>query len=77
VDELRDAFDYYEQLQPGLGVKMAREFRDVVNDIIKHPRARRKVSARCRSHLLRRFPYAVIYHVRDDVLYIIAVAHAA
>lgn len=74
--ELREAIEYYEGQQPGLGTS----FRDAVyaalERIEKHPSAWRQLSPNTRRHRIQKFPYGVIYAVEADELLIIAIAHS-
>ena len=67
--EFADAVRWYEQKRTGLGA----EFFDAVTQAIELVRSRPEigtVAGRTRSRLLSRFPYRVIYRVRDEDIYI-------
>ena len=75
--ELADAVDYYEAQKSGLGFEFFEEVWAAIERIERHPSAWQAVSRnarRCRTH---RFPYGVIYQMRegDDEILIVAVAH--
>lgn len=74
--EFADAVRWYEQKRTGLGG----EFFDAVTHAIELLRTRPEVgtaAVRTRSWLLTRFPYQLIYRVRDDDIYIVAIAHTS
>lgn len=74
--ELADAVRWYEQKRIGLGG----EFFDAVIHAIELLSARPEIGAvtgRTRSWLLTRFPYRVIYRLRDEDVYIVAIAHTS
>ncbi len=69
------AVDYYEESQLGLGLDFAREVYAAITRIIEYPNAWPKVTLRTRRCLVNRYPYAIIYQVRQSELAIIAVAN--
>jgi plasmid stabilization system protein ParE len=74
--EFADAVRWYEQKRTGLGS----EFFEAVIQAIELVRTRPEVgtpAGRTRSWLLTRFPYRLIYRVRDDDIYIVAIAHTS
>ena len=74
--ELAEAVRWYEQKRTGLGA----EFFDAVNQAIELVRSQPEiapVAGRTRSWLLLRFPYRLIYRVRDDFVDIVAIAHTS
>lgn len=74
-DELVDAIRYYEDQSPGLGAAFLSEVRGAVSRIRALPFGWRSISPNSRRCLLHRFPYGIIYQVREDRIRIIAVAH--
>lgn len=78
-DELTEAVRWYEMRRSGLGG----EFYDAVVRTIElirtHPEVGTLRAGRLQSRQLRvtRFPYKVVYRVREDDIYIAAVAHAS
>lgn len=75
--ELEESFDYYEARREGLGTEFVREVYRAIQRILKHPRAWAKLSERTRRCRTSRFPYGIIYEVRDEenVILIVAIAH--
>lgn len=74
--ELNQAVDYYEGCQAGLGRRFAEEVFATIARILKYPEAWPLLSRRARRCLTTRFPYGVIYVVRDADVRILAVAHS-
>ena len=75
LQEARDAIDYYEEADPGLGIRFMGEFRSCVERIRTHPKAWAKLSKhtyRCRTKV---FPYGIIYQIRRDEILVVAVMH--
>jgi plasmid stabilization system protein ParE len=75
--EFLEAIAYYNVKRPGLGNEFAQEVEDTINRIVNHPEAWSTVafSARTRRCLTQRFPYAIVYQIREDCLLIVAVMH--
>ncbi len=73
--ELSEARDYYDTQGQGLGDEFVAEVRETVGRIIGYPEAWPSLSARTRRCLTKRFPYGVVYQVRNDRLLIVAVMH--
>lgn len=75
--EFLDAILFYEDAQQGLG----RRIKDVVDRcvlwLVDHPHLYRMRSAGYRRINLRVFPYYIAYIIRDQTLWILAVAHAS
>ena len=77
-EELAAAIRWYEQRRPGLGA----EFHDAVvasvGLIQEHPEigaARGRGDAR--HIVVRRFPFGIVYRIRHDNLYVVAIAHTS
>ena len=74
-DDLREAARYYNAQRPNLGKELRTEVRVAVERIRNFPQAWQPLSANTRRYLLQRFPYGVIYQVREQEILIVAVAH--
>jgi toxin ParE2 len=74
-EELEAAALWYEQRQPGLGDAFLDEFERTLRRIVAEPERWRKIRGDNRKLNFRRFPYAIIYSVRSDALYIKTVMH--
>ena len=73
--EFDQTVEYYEDREPGLGLEFAQELYPTITRIIKHPQAWSPMSKNTRRCLTNRFPYGVIYQVKNKRLRIIAVAN--
>ena len=73
--ELQCAMDYYNQQKQGLGHEFIAEIKTTVGRIADFPEAWQQLSKRPRHCLTRRFPYGVIYQIRDKEILIIAVSY--
>jgi plasmid stabilization system protein ParE len=74
-EEFDNAVEYYEQRQIGLGLEFAEEVYAAIKRIIEFPEAWAVMSKNTRRCLTNRFPFALIYQVKNSALHIIAVAN--
>ena len=73
--EFDEAISYYESQQKELGSQFAQEVERTVLRILQYPEAWAPLSKRTRRCRTHKFPYGIIYQIRDDVLLIVAVMH--
>jgi toxin ParE1/3/4 len=73
--ELEAAALWYEQREPGLGRDFLDEFERTLRRIEANPERWRKIFGNNRQLSFDRFPYAIVYGVGVDTLYIKAVKH--
>lgn len=74
-DELNQAADYYDDQQAGLGVEFVDEVYLTIQRIIEFPKAWTSLSKRSRRCMTNRFPYQVIYEIREESILILAIGH--
>jgi hypothetical protein len=79
--EYEDAVVYYEKRDQGLGARLIHEFDEAVALALEFPEAfatiqEAPVALGLRSVMLRSFPIKLVYTVRDDALFLVAVFHA-
>ena len=72
--EFDKAVEYYEDIQPGLGLEFAREVYGTIKRILQFPEAWSSNSKNTRRCLVNRFPFGVIYQLKSGMVRIIAVA---
>ncbi|CAN1722889.1 toxin ParE1/3/4 [Hyphomicrobium sp. 1Nfss2.1] len=75
VSEIGDAAAWYEAEKTGLAIEFLVEFNSAVERLLEFPNAWPNVGKRVRRLQLRRFPYGIIYQLREDEIFIVAVAH--
>jgi plasmid stabilization system protein ParE len=75
--DLRDAFNWYEDQQAGLGLEFAAEFRRCYRRLRRGPLLYSIRFADVRRINLDRFPYGIFYVLRTDELRVLAVLHAS
>ena len=76
---LRDAAaatQWYEKRELGLGSEFVRALEECLSRIQQDPTLHRVIKPPYRKILMRRFPFQVIYEIRDDSFWILAVYHA-
>ena len=73
--ELDDASTYYEKQAPGLGFEFLNEIANAIQRMIDFPEAWQRVVKDVRLCQVTRFPYGIIYFVKDETLQIVAVMH--
>ena len=74
-EELETAALWYQERQPGLGDDFIDEFEHTLRRIVAEPERWRQFRGENRKLNFRRFPFAIVYSVRADQLYIKAVMH--
>jgi hypothetical protein len=73
--ELTDAILRYEEIEPGLGLRLKDEARAAIEWIESHPTIPRLRPAGYRRVNLKVFRYYIAYAVRNDSLWVLAIAH--
>jgi plasmid stabilization system protein ParE len=73
--EFIEAVDYYNSESEGLGYDFAAEVSRTINRIVAYPLAWTPVSKRTRRCRTNRFPYGILYQVREDAIVIVAIMH--
>jgi len=75
--ELYDAIGFYNIQRQGLGLEFAKEVEDTIERIKQNPEAWTTISMskQARRCLTNRFPYGIIYQIRENTILIVAVMH--
>ena len=72
LDDLADAFAWYEQKAEGVGQALVRAFFAAVSQATRQPLLYREVHGTFRRVLLRRYPYFLYYFVEaDEVVFLV------
>ena len=71
--EFAEAVEYYNREKPGLGVEFAAEIDAAIGRIIDFPEAWPLISQRVRRCRTRRFPFGVLYQLREREILIAAI----
>lgn len=73
--EFRDAALYYEDQRQGLGTEFTNAIHEAIDEILAFPKAFARIEAEVRKCAARRFPYAVIYSLEGEEVWIVAIMH--
>ncbi len=73
VKEFFDSIDYYEEKSPSLGREFSKEIYSTIQRMLQFPRAWPKISQNCRRCIIKRFPYGIIYYIKEDEILIVAI----
>ena len=73
--EFHEAVRYYDEKQPGLGLRFIDAVEGVFAQIKSSPGRFRLVEENTRKCRVPRFPYGVLFRERQDCLEIVAVMH--
>ena len=73
--ELDQAIEYYNDESPGLGDEFLTEVLSAIGRIGEFPEAWHRLSERTRRCQTRRFPYGIIYQIRDSEILVVEVAN--
>ena len=74
-DDLKEAYSWYEDKRTGLGYDFLLQVDAGLNFIAKTPTIHPIEYKGTRKHLVKRFPYKIIYLVQNEQIIILAVIH--
>jgi plasmid stabilization system protein ParE len=75
VEDLLDAFHFYESREADLGSRFLRGVADALSRISTHPESAPVVRGTVRRKPLGRFPYSILFSVKRGVIRVLAVMH--
>ena len=73
--ELAETISFYNTQSEGLGYDFAAEVKKTLERIVQYPDAWTLLSERTRRCRTNGFPYGVIYQLRSDTLFVVAIMH--
>lgn len=73
--EIKDAFEWYEKQNEGLGFEFINEIESCYLSLSKHPERYSYINNLYRRIKTNRFPYIVTYEVDNDAVIIMRVRH--
>lgn len=73
--ELEESAAFYEARAPYLGDEFLAEVVGAAERILAHPEIGFPVTDRLRRYLVDRFPYSMLYHIREEGIFVVAVMH--
>lgn len=71
--DLQDAYDYYNLINENLGEEFLKELQTFLNKIESFPYTYSYVKEPIRQGKIKRFPYDVIYEVKDDKILVYSI----
>lgn len=74
-NELKDAYDWYERQQTGLGSRFKRDVRESTLRIAASPLLFPVELADVRRYVMNRFPFTLRYLLRGDEVWVVTVSH--
>jgi plasmid stabilization system protein ParE len=74
-NDFKEAFSWYEDKRTGLGYDFFLQVDAGINFINRNPEIHPIEYKRTRKHLIKRFPYKIIYLVEEEKIIILAVIH--
>lgn len=77
IDDVKDAFEWYEMQQNGLGYEFLEELENGFAKITSNPRYfGTYINERYRKMRIDRFPFLILFEIESDSLIVSAVRHA-
>ncbi len=76
-DDAINGFSWYETKSAGLGDEFLRMFYACAGDISRNPLHYQKVHKEFRRCLIRRFPYAIYFIIKNDRVIVAGLFHCA
>ncbi len=73
--EMLEVAIYYQSQASGLGVDYLSEVERAVQAIAESPMTWPIIEGELRRRLVRRFPFGILYHIEQEEIIIVAVAH--
>jgi len=75
-EEIKLAFDWYFQRSPRAADAFLAEIGASLAQIVSNPQLYPQYTKNTRRRVLERFPYSVVFQERDDIILVVAIAHA-
>jgi len=75
--DILDGFVDYEQRLDGLGERFLDEVKNSFNRIESNPHLYQEIEEGIRRSITHTFPYIVFYTIEKDMIFVLAVIHAA
>ena len=74
-DDLKEAYSWYEDKRTGLGYDFLLQVDAGLNFIARNPNIHPIEYKGTRKHVVKRFPYKIIYLVKKEQIIVLAVIH--
>jgi plasmid stabilization system protein ParE len=73
----KEAYEWYDEQQPGLGITFLRELRDCRDNLESRPEAYQKIKKNYRQLVLHTFPYVIVFEIIKNEVVVYAVFHTS
>lgn len=73
--ELTQAAEFYQSKEPNLGSEFIEDVFSAITRILEFPKSFPKFTINTRRCLVNRFPFAIIYQMRNEEVFILAITH--
>ncbi|MCZ4317810.1 type II toxin-antitoxin system RelE/ParE family toxin [Aequorivita viscosa] len=77
ADQLDEALSFYESKRKGLGDSFLLEINSVYKHLVKNPFIYRKNNQGYREAVVYKFPFLIIYEVKENTVYISSIFHTS
>jgi plasmid stabilization system protein ParE len=74
-NDIQEAFVWYEEKRIGLGCDFLLQIDAGINFISKNPKIHPSEYKGARKHIIKRFPYKIIYMIEKEKIIVLAVIH--
>jgi len=74
-EEFKAAIRFYQSRESGLGQILLERISEGFEFILTNPLANQILFDDFRRHLIRQFPYSIVYRVEGDRIFVLAMAH--
>lgn len=75
--DLDEAYAYLEEQQPRLGFEMLAKLTETIELLEENPFLFQKVYGEKRRAVVQKFGYNLIYKIKDETVYILAILHGS
>lgn len=73
--DIEEAARFYESRRPGLGPEFRKAIAETLLRIVAAPALHRVIRSGVRRCLVRKFPYAVLYHFDGETVLVVVITH--
>jgi plasmid stabilization system protein ParE len=78
LEDIRDIYAYYAERNPDAAGRVVKAVLDAINGLARFPLiGRQGVKPGTRERILTRYPYKVVYEIRDEIVEVDRVLHVA
>ena len=74
-DDLENSMKYYQERSVGLGTEFMLEVKETLKKIEENPYLFQKIEKEARKANVERFPFAILYIVKDMIINVFSVFH--